>query len=457
MTHQQEVGAACKALADGGVRAVRLLYTDLHGVARGKDIPIGHFPDLYEDGVTFCAVVMGTDLGHTPVVGGDQGYVDFAIRPDLTTLRRAPWQPEVAWCLGEAWTLDGADHWPVCPRALLRRVVDAYAERGLAPVVAPELEFFLAQRDPDAPNGLRRYVDELSRVYTVGAVSDPRQIVLRMLLACDDLGLEAFAANHEYMNSQYEINLKHSDALGAADRAFMLKAAVKEIAAMDGLLATFMGRPFADQGGSGFHVHVSLADGDGHNVFDEPSGRDGLSDLALRFTAGVIHHAPGLQALLGPTVNAYKRILPDSLAPTHANWGHDNRTSFVRVPNERGRRSRIEIRTGDGGACAHLITAALLLAGLDGIERGLDPGDPVVGDAYRLDDAHAGSRLPSDLGAALDALEADTMLVEQIGSAMVSTFVGMKRFEVQRFADEVGTLDRETVTAWEVREYASHL
>ena len=108
----------------------------------------------------------------------------------------------------------------------------------------------------------------------------------------------------------------------------------------------------------------------------------------------MIEHAQGLQALLGPTINAYKRILPDSLAPTHANWGHDNRTAFCRVPNERGSRTRIEIRTGDGSACPHLITAALLLAGLDGIERELDPPEPVVGDAYRMDDAHAGTKLP---------------------------------------------------------------
>ena len=126
------------------------------------------------------------------------------------------------------------------------------------------------------------------------------------------------------------------------------------------------------------------------------AARQGLSPLAAQFIAGVIEHAPGLQALLGPTINAYKRILPDSLAPTHANWGHDNRTAFCRVPNERGSRARVEIRTADGSACPHLIIAALLLAGLDGIERELTPPDPVVGDAYRLDDAHAGSTLPSE-------------------------------------------------------------
>jgi glutamine synthetase len=452
-----EAGAAAAALAQQGVRAVRLLYTDLHGVARGKDIPVPHFADMCEEGVAFCAAVMGTDLRHTPVVGGDEGYVDFAIRPDLTTLRQVPWQPEVAWCLGEAWTLDGSDHWPVCPRALLERVIDAYAAKGLTPIVAPELEFFLLERDPDAYGGLRRYVDELSRVYTVGAVSDPREIVLRMLLWCDELGLQAFAANHEFMNSQYEINVKHSEALDAADRAFMLRAAVKEIAVREGMLATFMGRPFADQGGSGFHLHLSLRGEDGRNAFADEGGPDGLSPLAAGFIAGVIEHAAGLQALLGPTVNAYKRLLPDSLAPTHANWGHDNRTAFCRVPKERGARARVEIRTGDGAACAHLITAALLAAGLDGIDRELAPPEPVVGDAYRADEAHAGSRLPSDLGAALDALEADERLVESLGKPLVATFVAMKRYEVERFGQEVGDLDVESVSEWELQEYAAHL
>jgi glutamine synthetase len=156
-------------------------------------------------------------------------------------------------------------------------------------------------------------------------------------------------------------------------------------------------------------------------------------------------------------VNAYKRILPDSLAPTHANWGHDNRTAFCRVPNERGSRTRVEIRTGDGSACPHLIVAALLLAGIDGIERELSPPEPVVGDAYRMDEAHAGTKLPGDLGSALDALEADTWLVDELGPELVATFMAMKRLEVERFAEAVGTFDPEVVTTWEVEEYAAHL
>ena len=145
--HERSAEAALAALDAPGLRAVRVLYPDLHGVARGKDIPLRHFPGMAEEGVTFCAAVMGTDLRHTPVVGGEEGYVDLSVRPDLQTLRVVPWQPEVAWCLGEARTLDGAEPWPVCPRSLLRSVVEAYAERELEPVVAPELEFFLVERD----------------------------------------------------------------------------------------------------------------------------------------------------------------------------------------------------------------------------------------------------------------------------------------------------------------------
>ena len=458
MSQHHEAEAAVRTMGGLGVRAIRLLYTDLHGVARGKDIPIGHFGGMCDEGVAFCAAVMGTDLRHTPVVGGEVGYVDFAIKPDLDTLRAVPWQPEVAWCLGEAWTLDGSEHWPSCPRALLRRVVDEYAARGLTPIVAPELEFFLAERDPAAENGLRRYVDELSRVYTVGAVSDPREIVLKMLLWCDELGLQAFAANHEFMNSQYEINVKHSEALDAADRAFMLKAAVKEIAVREGLLATFMGRPFADQGGSGFHVHLSLNGEDGKNAFADEGGPAGLSPLAAHFIAGVIEHAPGLQALLGPTINAYKRILPDSLAPTHANWGHDNRTAFCRVPNERGSRARVEIRTADGSACPHLIIAALLLAGPRRHRARAHAARP--GRRRRLPARRRARGLDAPVEPRRRARRARGRRgADRASSAtqLVATFLAMKRFEVERFDEAVGELDVETVTEWEIEEYAAHL
>lgn len=444
-----DLAAATSELEARGVRAVRLLYSDLHGIARGKDVPVGEFAEFAAEGVAFCAAVMATDLRHTPVVGGEEGYVDCVVRPDAATLRVVPWQPDLAWCVGSLWAPEGSAPWPVCPRGALAAVVERYRERELVPVAGPELEFFLLERDAQARGGLRRYVDELSRVYTVGPVSDPRGVVLDMLCAAEELGLGAYAANHEFMNSQYEINIHHSEALDAADRAFLLKAAVKELAVRAGLLATFMAKPFNDQGGSGFHVHLSLAGPDGANAFDSDGGVQEIGALRGQFVAGVLEHGAGLMALLGPTVNAYRRIVPDSLAPTHVNWGRDNRTAFVRVPNEHGAKSRIEVRAGEGGANPHLVIAALLLAGLDGIERGLEPPAPVAGDAYRLDEAAAGARLPGDLGSSLDALEADAWLRAGLGEELVATFLAMKRFELDRYA--------RWVSDWELDEYAAHL
>jgi glutamine synthetase len=446
-TPQRRVDA--EAVLDGlrerGVRTLRVTYPDLHGIQRGKDLPLSAAAGLVEDGVAFCSAIMTTDLAHTPVVGGEAGYPDLLARPDLSTAVLLPWAPDVAICLADLVDAHGAPH-PLDPRGAVRRAAAAFGARGLHPVVAPELEFFLFTPDESHPEGARRYVDTLSSVYTVGAVTDPRGISLSMLHACDELGLGAFAVNHEFMNAQYEINLRHGPALDASDRAFRMKAAVKEMAVLEGLRATFMGKPFNDQGGSGMHVHLSFDDGDGANALDAPDGRDGLDDVAWRFVAGVLEHAGALMAILNPTINAYKRIVPDSLAPTGATWGHDNRTTFVRVPAERGRASRVEIRVGDGAANPYLAVAALLWAGLDGVDRELPLAAPVTGDAYVQD---APGALPASLTAALDALDADAILRRSLGGELVDAFLALKRFECDRY--------RRWVTDWEKREYMLHL
>jgi glutamine synthetase len=254
-----------------------------------------------------------------------------------------------------------------------------------------------------------------------------------------------FAANHEFMNSQYEINLRHAPALTAADRAFRLKVAVKDVAAQAGLLATFMGKPFNDQGGSGFHLHVS-ADRDDDNAFADGNDPEGVSDELRRFSAGVLAHAPALMAFLNPTINAYRRIVPDSLAPISVSWGWDNRTTFIRIPAERGRATRVELRIGDGSANPYLAIAATLFAGLHGLREELPLGDPVVGDGYTDE---ASERVPTSLGAALDALEADDYLRGAIGDAIVAPFLAMKRFELERH--------RAWVSDWERDEYLHHL
>jgi glutamine synthetase len=428
-------------------RSVRMLYPDLHGVARGKDIPVAQFDHVIERGLCFCAAVMGTDLRHTPVWGGDEGYPDLVARPDLATMATLPWDPQVAVCLADLSPAEGAA--PIAdPRGAVRVAVDSLRALGLDPIIGPELEFFLVRQDPDAPNGITRLVDNLSMVYTVGQQADPGGLVRRMSEHLAELGLDAFAVNHEFMNSQYEINLRHSGALNAADRAFLLKAAVKDMAAMNGLLATFIGKPFNDQGGSGTHLHVSL-NREGVNALDAATAADGLAPETHQFIAGVLTHAPALMAILNPTINAYRRILPDSLAPTHANWGYDNRSTFIRIPPERGAATRIELRVGDGAANPYLAIAATLAAGADGIRRELAPPPPVAGDAYHADPDIAGGPLPSTLDAALDALEQDAVLTDALGGPIVDTFLTVKRFEVQRH--------REWVSDWDIAEYIHHL
>jgi glutamine synthetase len=436
------------APADGTpVTSVRVLYPDLHGVARGKDVPVSEFEHVVEKGLCFCAAVMGTDLRHTPVVGGEAGYPDLIARPDLSTMLTLPWEPGIACCLADLEPAEGGPN-IADPRGALRRAIAEINRLAYDPIVGPELEFFVVERDPQAPNGIRRRVDNLSMVYTVGPQADPNGIVRKMTEGLAQLGLEVFAVNHEYMNSQYEINLRHTDALTAADRAFRLKSAVKDIAAQHGLLATFMGKPFNDQGGSGTHLHVSLNRSD-RNAFDGPDHEHGLSPEVKAFTAGVLQHAAALMAFLNPTVNAYRRLVPDSLAPTHANWGLDNRATFIRIPPERGSASRIEIRVGDGAANPYLAIAAVLIAGAHGIREQLAPPPPVHGDAYRADPELIGEALPLTLDQAIDALERDSVLKQGLGPAIVDTFVAMKRFELERH--------RTWVSDWEIAEYLHHL
>ena len=434
--------AAFSALPEG-VSTFRVLYSDLHGVPRGKDVPLAEL-DRAVRGLNFCWAVMGTDLRHTPVVGGERGYPDMVAVPDLGTLRQLPYEPDVAVALADL-RRDGEPE-PTDMRHLVRRAETELSSLGLTAKVAPELEFFLCDRDESG--AWRRHVDNLSMVYTVGPLADPGGMLKRMLDDCSKLGIGAIAANHEFMNSQYEINLSECSPLSAADNAFRFKSAIKDQAAQAGLHATFMGKPFNDQGGSGHHLHISL-ERDGANCFDHPEGPEGLSDELRHFTAGVLEHAPALVAFLNPTINAYGRILPDSLAPTHCNWGLDNRTTFVRIPPERGGGSRMEVRVGDGASNPYLVIAATLFAGVDGLRRELEPPDAIDGDAYAMDPSVQGTPIPATLEHALEALEADEMIRDALGADIVETFLALKGFELERF--------RAHTTDWEIDEYMHHL
>ena len=436
-------------LAAEGIDVVRVTYPDLIGTDRARDVLLDHLPSACEHGLAFCrAVYHTTPRGDVVAIqgGNDAGLPHISVRPDLSTLARVPWEPGVAWCLGD--TTDPATGGPAAesPRDLLRSVLARCTDAGLSPVVGPELEYFLLEEDATAPNGWRRSPTVTGSVYTAGLRADPDNHLLRTLRQLRDLGIGVITGNHEFDGGQYEINLTHSDALDAADRAFRFKAAVKELARKEGKLATFMAKPFNDSGGSGFHLHFSCVDADGRNVFDDPAGAFGLSGNARHAIAGLLTHAPALAALLNPTVNSYKRFGPDTLAPWLINWGLDNRSAMVRIPPERGSGARLELRLGDAGANPYLAIAALTAAALLGVQEGKEPPAPLEGYGYDLEKSQV---LPMNLTAALDALEADVALIELLGKDFTASFLAYKRDEAERF--------QRHVTDWEFAEYSYHL
>jgi len=434
-------------LVKDGVTTVRMSYPDLHGIARGKEFPAAYFKHLLDDGAAYCYAIMTVDLRHNVVAGFEHGFQDIVARPDAATLRRIPWDPEVAVCIADLERMDGSPY-GVDSRGVLKRAVAGFTERGLVPILGPELEFYLCEADPSAPNGYRRYVDNSSHVYTVGAVADPRGILRKMLHACAEMELQTYAANHEFGRSQYEINLRHSEALDASDRAYLFKDTVKEMAAIEGLLATFIGKPWNDDEGSGFHLHLSLSDDSGANLLNGDR-EEGLSDVAMHFLAGLLEHGPALMAFFNPTTNAYRRINEEALVPTLVSWGHDNRLCLARVPRERSGATRIELRLGDGAANPYLAAAAALFAGLDGIARELEPPEPFAGLIYEDPRAESCPPLPRTFDAALEALDADELIKGAMGEELVSTFLTIKGAELDR--------SRKYVTDWEFSEYTHHL
>jgi len=443
---EADVAAVCERLRADGVDVVRVSYPDLIGVDRGRDVLLDELPAAVGHGLAFCRAVYHTSpMGDVvPVQGGlEEGLPDIHVRPDLATLAPLPWEPGAAWCLGDATTPDGAPA-AESPRNVVRRVADQISGLGYTLICGPELEFYLCQRDPEGR--WRRYADELGNVYVVGRKGDPRGLLLHMLRQLRDAGLQVTAANHEFSPGQFEINLGHSEIAGAADRSFRLKSAVQEIARQRELLATFMAKPFNDEGGSGFHVHVSLSDEGGGNVFGDPQGADGLSAAGRHAIGGVLRHARALSALLNPTINSYKRFGPDTLAPWLIDWGLDNRSAMVRIPPERGPGARMEVRLGDATANPYLAMAAIGAAVYLGIQDKVEPPPKLEGYGY---DAGKAEMLPLRLADALDALAADSELAGVLGGYFVDSFLSYKRNEIERF--------ERFVTDWEFREYAYHL
>jgi glutamine synthetase len=439
---------AQQRLAADGIDVVRLGYADLIGVDRGRDVLVNRLARTVSSGVAFCRSVFGTTPrgGVVDFEGGmSDGLPDVLAFPDVSTLLPVPWEPGVAHCIADVFNPDGTPS-QESPRYVLRQICEQFAELGLTPVVGPELEFYILEESAESPSGWRRYGEGTGNVYTSGRKGDPENVLLESLRQLGEYGIEVIAANHEFSSAQFEINLWHSNALDAADRAHRFKDAVKELARRRGHLATFMPKPFNDEGGSGYHLHFSLQDAEGRNVFDDPAAEHGLSRTALHAIGGILTHAPALAAVANPTINSYKRFGPDTLAPWLIDWGLDNRSAMVRIPPERGAASRLELRLGDASANSYLAIAGMLAAALLGIRNEIEPPAPLVGYGY---DESRSDKLPQELPQALDALRRDKEMSDLLGEPFVNAFLAYKRDEVERF--------RSWITDWEFHEYTYHI
>jgi glutamine synthetase len=252
------------------------------------------------------------------------------------------------------------------------------------------------------------------------------------------MGIGVEAVQHEYTHGQLEINLAHQRGLRAADDGFQFKTSVKEILARRGYLATFMAKPMNTGNANGCHVHVSLLDGDGHNLLDDPAAEHGVSQAFWHFLAGQLEHAAGMMALTSPTLNCYKRLVPNRFAPLAATWGWEDRTMLIRIPMQRGPATHLENRIASAAGNPYLVTAAILAAGLDGIRR-----------KAPVPDRQNAPPLPRSMPEALDALQADTVMVRTFGEQFVRDYVAIKMMEVERA--------RTYVTDWDRQEYMEML
>lgn len=426
-----------------GIHSILTQFCDLHGVAKGKLVPLDNLQEWVEQGAGFAGPsIWGTGLGR---FGARSEYYG---RVQMASLRPLPFMPGVAHAVCDGY----ADGEPLatCSRQLLKRQVERLAARGWKLWVGIEPEFFLLKQDV---NGQWRGADAQDRLdkpsYDLKAIYRNREFLDDMRQTLTQLGFELQQMDHEDACGQYEINYRFDEALAAADRYMLFKVTAHAVAQRHGSVFSCMPKPFANAPGSGLHFHMSLTDAQGRAVFHDAQDALLLSADAYHFAAGLLHHADALSALCAPTVNSYKRLaISDSAsgttwAPVWKAYGDNNRTCLVRSVA-----GRLEWRLPDPSCNVYAAIAATLAAGLDGIERGLPVAPPCGEDLYErfASGQIMPARLPRDLGDAIDALASDTGLMSDIGAEFCQQFLALKRQEWRHFCQSVST--------WEFDRYA---
>lgn len=438
---------AKKLLKAANVKYVLAQFVDIHGVAKTKAVPASHFDDILTDGAGFAGFAVW-GLGQEP------HDPDFMAVGDPSTVSLVPWQEGFARIVcegrvkGEPWRYD--------TRHVLGQQLKRLEERGWKLNTGLEPEFMLLERTPEGTVQPADASDRLDKpCYDYKGLSRSREFIEKLVDSLMAVGFDVYQIDHEDSNGQFEINFTYTDAMTSADRYVFFRMAAGEIARQLGLVCSFMPKPMTTRTGSGMHMHLSIADADDNSLFGDDSDKHnlGLSKLAYHFLGGLLHHARGLCALVAPSVNSYKRLVVGralsgaTWAPAYISYGDNNRTAMVRVPY-----GRLEFRLSDSSCNPYLATAAVVAAGLDGIDRELDPGSPHNFNHYRHTLDEIGGMgigvLPQTLGEALSALEGDTLFREQLGGDLIDEFIQVKDMEWVEYSRHVSD--------WEIDRYLEY-
>jgi len=431
------------AVRKNGVEEVALQFTDLSGGLHSLWVPAQLLPKVAEEGIHMD----GSSVGMVDISGSD-----LKLLPDLETFRVLPpglFPSRVGRMVCDIYAPDSSRPFPADPRFVLKKVVEDSKKvlgKDATFNACSEIEYFLFARDQ---TGNLRRQDEGGYLASPPADLgiDTRLEIVRNLKA---VGLVVEKHHHEVPPGKYELNLQYMDALRMADTVYLVKLVVKMTATRNGLVASFMPKPFHDGYGAGLHTHLSVTNEKRHSsLFYDPKATFGVSKIALNFVGGILAHARGLAALTNPSVNSYKRLVPGWEAPVYLSWAKYNRSVLLRIPPGKGMNSRVEYRPTDGSCNFYVAYAAILAAGLDGIRRKIEPPDPVEEDVYHMsaeqrEKAGIGV-LPGNLGEAIAELEHDRYLRDELGKGFVDMYLQTKAKEWRDF--------NVTVHEWERKKY----
>ncbi len=424
-----------------GVKRVRFELPDMHGTSRSKIVPLAHAGAYAERGLNMYGGASVLD-SQSDVVGGtlyneEVGYGDQLLFPDPDTAAIVPWAEATGRFICDARWYDGRSL-EATPRAVFRRVLDRSRAMGFEPVMGSEFEFYLL--DAETKEQLFSGYQIFNTVRNTWVPT-----IERIMDLMPQIGVDVITANCEYGGSQWEINFAPGRALAGPDTGFTFKNGAKELAKQDGYIASFMSKPFTGQSGSGCHTHMSLVEMEsGKNVFGDPDGPQGLSELGRQFIAGLLSYAKAIDSLVAPTVNCLRRRRRHTFSPTNVSWGFEDRTALLRVKGGSPDSKHVENRAPTAMSNPYLVGAAMLAAGLRGIEEKATP--PAPSEPGRPAEEDPGlDPLPTSLEDSLAELETDPMCKEFFGEEFISAYTAMRRYELSRFYDHVSD--------WETEEY----